>query len=153
MARNVLARTYPGSKATAWCHAAPALSRLPVSSSAIASRSQASALRESSARARRIARSTGPRVVGSTSSEAHARLSHASTLVLSSWSARSLALISRVSKLSGGTPRTGNPHRDRKSTRLNSSHGYISYAVFCLKKKKTKDKLREQQRHESRPQH
>src|SRR2546422_5571787 len=25
---------------------------------------------------------------------------------------------------------------DRKSTRLNSSHGYISYAVFCLKKKK-----------------
>src|SRR2546422_2150244 len=30
------------------------------------------------------------------------------------------------------------PHvGDRKSTRLNSSHGYISYAVFCLKKKKT----------------
>src|SRR2546429_4445290 len=32
------------------------------------------------------------------------------------------------------------PHHhqiDRKSTRLNSSHGYISYAVFCLKKKKT----------------
>src|SRR2546422_4133966 len=28
------------------------------------------------------------------------------------------------------------PPRDRKSTRLNSSHGYISYAVFCLKKKK-----------------
>src|SRR2546422_9403730 len=30
------------------------------------------------------------------------------------------------------------PSRDRKSTRLNSSHGYISYAVFCLKKKKKK---------------
>src|SRR2546429_2372462 len=29
------------------------------------------------------------------------------------------------------------PYRDRKSTRLNSSHGYISYAVFCLKKKTT----------------
>src|SRR3989449_481716 len=29
-----------------------------------------------------------------------------------------------------------NASRDRKSTRLNSSHGYISYAVFCLKKKK-----------------
>src|SRR2546422_10436557 len=29
--------------------------------------------------------------------------------------------------------------RDRKSTRLNSSHGYISYAVFCLKKKKKKE--------------
>src|SRR2546422_5749602 len=28
------------------------------------------------------------------------------------------------------------PPQDRKSTRLNSSHGYISYAVFCLKKKK-----------------
>src|SRR2546429_2638879 len=28
--------------------------------------------------------------------------------------------------------------KDRKSTRLNSSHGYISYAVFCLKKKKNK---------------
>src|SRR2546422_4550628 len=35
------------------------------------------------------------------------------------------------------------PHpddEDRKSTRLNSSHGYISYAVFCLKKKKKKQK-------------
>src|SRR2546422_1218020 len=35
------------------------------------------------------------------------------------------------------------PHRsgprDRKSTRLNSSHGYISYAVFCLKKKKEEE--------------
>src|SRR2546422_7524690 len=29
---------------------------------------------------------------------------------------------------------------DRKSTRLNSSHGYISYAVFCLKKKKKREK-------------
>src|SRR2546422_3703469 len=29
---------------------------------------------------------------------------------------------------------------DRKSTRLNSSHGYISYAVFCLKKKKKTNK-------------
>src|SRR2546422_1557428 len=37
---------------------------------------------------------------------------------------------------------TGQDHYrgDRKSTRLNSSHGYISYAVFCLKKKKTKQK-------------
>src|SRR5712675_2618622 len=34
--------------------------------------------------------------------------------------------------------RTGQAGRDRKSTRLNSSHGYISYAVFCLKKKKKK---------------
>src|SRR2546422_7643182 len=35
----------------------------------------------------------------------------------------------------GGVLRRG--RRDRKSTRLNSSHGYISYAVFCLKKKTT----------------
>src|SRR2546429_7096753 len=34
-----------------------------------------------------------------------------------------------------GDPRQPAPIRDRKSTRLNSSHGYISYAVFCLKKK------------------
>src|SRR2546422_6814460 len=33
---------------------------------------------------------------------------------------------------------------DRKSTRLNSSHGYISYAVFCLKKKKATQKRYEQ---------
>src|SRR3712207_6976081 len=31
---------------------------------------------------------------------------------------------------------TADPRRDRKSTRLNSSHANISYAVFCLKKKK-----------------
>src|SRR2546422_3609300 len=35
---------------------------------------------------------------------------------------------------SSAGPRTSKS--DRKSTRLNSSHGYISYAVFCLKKKK-----------------
>src|SRR2546422_8297083 len=34
-------------------------------------------------------------------------------------------------------PGAGSSRPDRKSTRLNSSHGYISYAVFCLKKKKT----------------
>src|SRR2546422_8503206 len=37
----------------------------------------------------------------------------------------------------GGDSRRPARHAsDRKSTRLNSSHGYISYAVFCLKKKK-----------------
>src|SRR5271169_3782031 len=33
--------------------------------------------------------------------------------------------------------------KDRKSTRLNSSHGSISYAVFCLKKKKIKEHFRQ----------
>src|SRR2546422_11431469 len=37
----------------------------------------------------------------------------------------------------GGAVAVCDPRRDRKSTRLNSSHGYISYAVFCLKKKKS----------------
>src|SRR2546422_1612032 len=47
--------------------------------------------------------------------------------------------------------------RDRKSTRLNSSHGYISYAVFCLKKKKNTrgngqhQGSRRHQRHRTRP--
>src|SRR2546422_8226865 len=35
----------------------------------------------------------------------------------------------------------GHAVQDRKSTRLNSSHGYISYAVFCLKKKKKKKRI------------
>src|SRR3989449_7293116 len=38
---------------------------------------------------------------------------------------------------------------DRKSTRLNSSHGYISYAVFCLKKKKTNSERPEDLKHRS----
>src|SRR2546429_6839908 len=41
---------------------------------------------------------------------------------------------SRAASLDGRDPVS---NTDRKSTRLNSSHGYISYAVFCLKKKKT----------------
>src|SRR5256885_5433747 len=41
----------------------------------------------------------------------------------------------------GGSPEVGS-WRDRKSTRLNSSHLVISYAVFCLKKKKGKGQHR-----------
>src|SRR3989449_5119549 len=37
---------------------------------------------------------------------------------------------------------------DRKSTRLNSSHGYISYAVFCLKKKKKNNRITDSSLHE-----
>src|SRR3712207_8932714 len=48
--------------------------------------------------------------------------------------------VSRRSEPSSRTALTGeqpDPWEDRKSTRLNSSHANISYAVFCLKKKKT----------------
>src|SRR2546422_3665172 len=41
----------------------------------------------------------------------------------------------RAARLTGFSQYSPNDE-DRKSTRLNSSHGYISYAVFCLKKKK-----------------
>src|SRR2546429_5683943 len=44
-----------------------------------------------------------------------------------------LAHIKWLLSFAGLVERNG---EDRKSTRLNSSHGYISYAVFCLKKKK-----------------
>src|SRR5687768_17719200 len=48
--------------------------------------------------------------------------------------------LAKVSVLSWLKPNLGavtlSVMQDRKSTRLNSSHGYISYAVFCLKKKK-----------------
>src|SRR2546422_6174414 len=37
-----------------------------------------------------------------------------------------------------GSAKPAESRTDRKSTRLNSSHGYISYAVFCLKKKTNK---------------
>src|SRR2546429_4230101 len=42
---------------------------------------------------------------------------------------------SRVAKAVTQPSDDAETHEDRKSTRLNSSHGYISYAVFCLKKK------------------
>src|SRR3989449_3533945 len=54
-------------------------------------------------------------------------------------------LMLRGSQISAAeTRKAGVPWSDRKSTRLNSSHGYISYAVFCLKKKKN-------ERHASEP--
>src|SRR2546430_11060698 len=47
----------------------------------------------------------------------------------------------RPIRLRQAAPRAGfsRPHPDRKSTRLNSSHSQISYAVFCLKKKTQAD--------------
>src|SRR5690242_21855910 len=61
---------------------------------------------------------------------------------------RALAVGARVEDLHAGAVlglsrarREGCAQRDRKSTRLNSSHMSISYAVFCLKKKKKKQKI------------
>src|SRR2546422_2767235 len=58
---------------------------------------------------------------------------------------RGVPVVERRARGSGGRDGGGarrcrhhRPTSDRKSTRLNSSHGYISYAVFCLKKKKNK---------------
>src|SRR2546429_7302505 len=55
-----------------------------------------------------------------------------------SWSSSSCASSPPRDGARGGASRTRGTRSspDRKSTRLNSSHGYISYAVFCLKKKK-----------------
>src|SRR2546422_7057734 len=54
---------------------------------------------------------------------------------------RSSRWTSSTSCRPAGRPPSSRPSNlgDRKSTRLNSSHGYISYAVFCLKKKKKQD--------------
>src|SRR5256885_3752641 len=51
-------------------------------------------------------------------------------------SRRAAAACARRARGSRGSPR---PAGDRKSTRLNSSHLVISYAVFCLKKKKSSE--------------
>src|SRR5690606_8955966 len=59
------------------------------------------------------------------------------TLTQSSQSVRANILYSPFSKLTLGAELT---FADRKSTRLNSSHVKISYAVFCLKKKKTEQR-------------
>src|SRR2546422_6316372 len=48
--------------------------------------------------------------------------------------------MARNAPRANGQRRPARGLRDRKSTRLNSSHGYISYAVFCLKKKKKQAK-------------
>src|SRR2546422_6628621 len=50
---------------------------------------------------------------------------------------RDRSAVRECSERSRGGCRRDRAARDRKSTRLNSSHGYISYAVFCLKKKQT----------------
>src|SRR5688572_30856435 len=51
-----------------------------------------------------------------------------------------LAVGRREVRLHAAQARRRTSLRDRKSTRLNSSHSQISYAVFCLKKKKKKNK-------------
>src|SRR2546422_5637183 len=60
------------------------------------------------------------------------------------WDRRDGRKIKNLPRLPGSAQqelKVGSFMTDRKSTRLNSSHGYISYAVFCLKKKKKKSLL------------
>src|SRR3712207_7426875 len=57
-----------------------------------------------------------------------------------------------LSAIGASGPRRGRPTPvDRKSTRLNSSHANISYAVFCLKKKKTGHCRSRRESYEYRP--
>src|SRR5256885_5326202 len=56
-------------------------------------------------------------------------------------------LASHTAAISAGTLVPRGTKRDRKSTRLNSSHLVISYAVFCLKKKKMKPHFASTPRH------
>src|SRR3712207_7845810 len=63
---------------------------------------------------------------------------------------RMVRFLSRGEQSTDGTGQGGPSARDRKSTRLNSSHANISYAVFCLKKKKkikSKHKKEYKQKH------
>src|SRR6266496_5552973 len=58
------------------------------------------------------------------------------TLFRSRRHGRATSRAARRVRISARDPRRQHDRRDRKSTRLNSSHVEISYAVFCLKKKK-----------------
>src|SRR2546422_5785620 len=66
------------------------------------------------------------------------------TTLFRSRAADAAAVTPRLRRRPEGREPLHDPHvRDRKSTRLNSSHGYISYAVFCLKKKKKESSANE----------
>src|SRR3712207_7007424 len=69
--------------------------------------------------------SASPKAVAASRTEARMGNAHAQGGILSTLAA-----------MGGGRAGSGQGARDRKSTRLNSSHANISYAVFCLKKKK-----------------
>src|SRR5256886_10656531 len=60
---------------------------------------------------------------------------------------RAITLSRHAAGLEGNGSEARGVHLDRKSTRLNSSHSQISYAVFCLKKKKKHSRLSQRWRH------
>src|SRR2546429_6459022 len=62
------------------------------------------------------------------------------------WTPPNVFETSRTARIGRAAGVSLGAREDRKSTRLNSSHGYISYAVFCLKKKK-RDRDRVRTRH------
>src|SRR2546430_9609902 len=57
-----------------------------------------------------------------------------------------LNAVAALFKDAGAGPKAARDERDRKSTRLNSSHSQISYAVFCLKKKNQQPATNQTQR-------
>src|SRR2546422_5658477 len=71
-------------------------------------------------------------------SRSERRISRGSRPAACASSSRNVSVENAVCEL----PTERHQRTDRKSTRLNSSHGYISYAVFCLKKKKKKSEGR-----------
>src|SRR3712207_6861309 len=73
-------------------------------------------------------------VLGHLLREAHAAVAEDAALAVDRDQRRELE---RLAEVALRLDEAGRPRADRKSTRLNSSHANISYAVFCLKKKKT----------------
>src|SRR3712207_8341585 len=70
-------------------------------------------------------------------SEEEARAVKEQVAVADSATLADVAWLRKFARAAGGAALESPPAEDRKSTRLNSSHANISYAVFCLKKKKT----------------
>src|SRR5690348_17867868 len=76
---------------------------------------------------------------GSTGNPKGVVITHANVAAFVEWAVDYFGLDSSE-RMSGHAPLHFDIVQDRKSTRLNSSHPSISYAVFCLKKKKTTTK-------------
>src|SRR5256884_6448171 len=82
--------------------------------------------------------SSHPPAGGTRAPVAHAWAHGMSVHTTHAWMAGSMIGVPAARPAPGGALMIACTGQDRKSTRLNSSHGYISYAVFCLKQKHTR---------------